>query len=194
MMHRRRIPIGIVLAVGLALAVIIFLRPWKLRSDETRNLESVLVFADPSQCRTAEPLTRIAQALRDFEYRAGGERTGPSISLPGFPEPLRPHRIRSFGIGRDAMGFGTMAELEIRGRWHGLNVVALRSTSGDNPEILFSDRPEHVRQTLSRAGFPLPAVDQWQQPDYSSTSPAPMTSVQSRRDGASFYCEPVVIP
>ena len=191
MARERAILAGAVLMLILAIAGIAIVGAGRRAADDGRNLDAVLVFADPGQCRTGEPLTRIARALQDAQLRE--DRAPPTISLPGFPEPLRLRLLRRFGIGRDAIGFGTLAELEIRGRWHGLRVVGLRSTSADNPEIRFAERPERVRDTLSKAGFSLPAVDQWQQPDYSPAAPVPMTSVQSRFGGASLYCEPTEI-
>jgi len=188
MARDRAIVFGGVLLLIAAIGAILVVRANQRLLDDGRNLDSVLVFADPAQCRTGEPLTRIARALRDANSGLGG--APPPIDVPGFPEPLRPRLVHSFGVGRDAIGFGTMAELQIRGRWHGLRVVGLRSTSADNPEIRFAEPPGRVRDTLLRAGFPLPAVDQWQQADYSPASPVPMTSVQSRRGGAALYCEP----
>lgn len=187
MAQERAILSGAALLLVLAIAAMLIVGARRRAGDDGRNLDAVLVFADPAQCRTGEPLTRIARALRDADSGIGAP---PPIGVPGFPEPLRPQLVPRLGMGRDAIGFGTVSELEIRGRWHGLRVVGLRSTSGDNPEIRFAERPGRVRDALSRAGFPLPAVDQWQQPDYSPAAPVPMTSVQSRRGGAALYCEP----
>ena len=191
-MKRSRVILFSLLALlVVAIAALALLDSQGRAKQSERDLGSILVFADPAQCRSGEPLTRIAQALRDLGDNFDAGRAQQSIVLPGFAEPQRLHRIRRFGVGRDAMGFVSQAELEIRGRWHGLSVIGLRSTSGTNPEIRFSDRPERVREILAGLGFPLPAVDQWQQPNYSAESPTPMTSVQSRSGGASLYCEPV---
>ena len=188
-MSRQRKRIFVLLVFGVAAAAALFVWVRQPRETDARNLDDVLVFSDSSQCRTAQPLTRIAEALQSYRFDNGENGAPPQVRLPGFAEPLQLRRVTTFAIGRDAAGFDEISEVELRGRWHGLMVVALRGTSGTNPEIRFAERPEHVRDVLSRAGFPLPAVDQWQQPDYSPGSSRPMTSVQSRLGGASLYCE-----
>jgi hypothetical protein len=192
MARDRAILFGSVAALVLAVAALLVSSARQRTGVQPPDLDRILVFSDPSQCRTGEPLTRIVQALSAFDSEAG-RRAEDSVVVPGFAEPQRLHRVLTFGVGRDAAGFDSLAQLDIQGLWHGLRVVGLRATSGTNPEIRFAESPERVRETLSRAGFPLPAVDQWRQPDYSADSPAPMTSVQSRRGGASLYCEPVGI-
>lgn len=189
---RRKILIALVLALGLAGAAVIVIWVRPPGESEDRNLDGVLVFSDPSQCRTAQPLTRIAEALQSYRFDNGENGAPPQIRLPGFAEALQLRRVTTFAIGRDAAGFDEISEVELRGRWHGLRVVSLRGTSATSPEIRFAESPEHVREVLSRAGFSLSDVDQWQQPEY-SPNPRPMTSVQSRLGGASLYCESVGI-
>jgi hypothetical protein len=193
MMERERAILAVsslTLALGIAALLIVSAR--QRAADARRNLDAIMVFADPSHCRPGEPLAGILNGLSFSDERTYRPRAGAPIAVAGFPAPLQPRLRRRFGVGRDAMGFMTFAELKLRGRWHGLAVSRLRTPAGyvgiDSFEIHFDERPQLVRDTLARAGFPLPAVDEWRQADYLLPAPTPMMSVQSEHGGATLYC------
>lgn len=185
-MARRAIWFGAALASVSAVAL--FIVSGRHQQAPGPDLDSVLVFADPGHCRPGQPLATILSSLMNFDER-GESVAGRPVAVRGFAEPLRPRIHREFGIGRDAVGNLTFYTLDLPGKWHGLNVVSLRTIDGESFEIRFSDHPAMVRDTLVRAGFPLPAVDQWHTPDYRLPDPGVMMSVHAHRGGgASLMC------
>ena len=153
------------------------------------DLAAVLTFADPSRCRPDRHMAALLEGLIVLDGQIGEPSAGGPVTLRGFAEPLQPRLEREFRAGRDATGYLTFAKIDLRGRWHGLNVVGLRTTTGRDFEIRFSDHPARVRDTLGRAGFPLPAVDQWRIPDYGLADPGVAMSVHAHRGGgASLIC------
>lgn len=191
-MARRAIWFGAALASVSAIALVTVSR--RQQRAVAPDLDSVLAFADPGHCRPGQPLATILNSLMGFDER-GEPAAGRPVAVRGFAEPLRPRMEREFGAGRDAIGNMTFYTLDLRGKWHGLNVVGLRTPSGTTSdlEIRFADDAGHVRDVLVRAGFPLAGVNEWRYPDYTNPGAnlelAPSMSIQSHRwGGASLIC------
>lgn len=192
MVARRAIWFGAALASISAIALLIVSgRPQQAVGPD---LDPVLAFADPSHCRPGQPLATILNSLMGFDER-GEPAAGRPVAVRGFAEPLRPRLEREFGAGRDAIGNMTFYTLDLRGKWHGLNVVSLRTPTGtsNDLEIRFADDAGRVREVLLRAGFPLAGVNEWRYPDYANPEAnlelAPSMSIQSHHwGGASLIC------
>ena len=191
-MARRAIWFGAALAWVSAIALLIV--SGRHQQAVGPDLNSVLAFADPGHCRPGQPLATLLNSLMGFDER-GEPAAGRPVAVRGFAEPLRPRMEREFGVGRDAIGSSTVYTLDLRGKWHGLSVVGLRTRTGTDSdlEIRFADDAGHVRDVLLRAGFSLAGVDEWRYPDYASPHAAlelaPSMSIQSRRwGGASLIC------
>lgn len=154
-----------------------------------RDLGMVLVFSNPADCRTGEPLTRIVRELNRHDPGPYPDRAAAPIRVAGYAGPLRPRIARRFAVGRDAMGFVHYAILDLRGRWHGLRVAGLRSGTGESDlAVHFAEPADRVREVLVRNGFNLPAAGQWRQPDYTTDNPTPLIGIVAEDGGATLYC------
>jgi hypothetical protein len=127
------------------------------------DLGSVLDLQSLAECERGPRLAAIFEQMVRIDPTTFESRRGGPIEVPGYDRPLVPtfERTREVGDNRDIRS--VTADLDLPGRWHGLQVVGLRRSFYEESDasafdVRFAEPPERARETLIRHGFRLPPV------------------------------------
>lgn len=179
-MKGSRIVLIIVALAGIAAVVFLLLRPDRPpapavppqkqiakapapRAPEPVDLGALLGLQSLADCSRSDALASIlAQMVRvdptTFESRRGGP-----IRVPGHERPLVPTFERTREIDGNADIRAVVADLDLSGRWHGLELTGLRRSFYEESDVggfqlRFAESPERVRDVLIGHGFRLASV------------------------------------
>jgi hypothetical protein len=127
------------------------------------DLDNVIVFLNPADCEMSMATEKLFDNLIIFDPPTYVGKRGPSITLPGFDEPLVPQFTRKVEQGPNLNVRDNEATLAASGLWHGLRVSKIRvrymeESSFWEHQIRFLEPAAKVRKTLNELGFNLPAI------------------------------------
>ena len=137
-------------------------------AGEPADLDAVLRFRVPAECEMDEPLSTIVESMARIDPETYEAEPPPPISVPGFDAPIEPRfeRVRRVeGVGDERT---VTIDLDIPGRWHGLQVLRLHrvfveESDSSSVEVHFAEPPQRVRTVLNRTGFRLRRVGEWRE-------------------------------
>jgi len=134
------------------------------------DLGAVLGLGSLADCSQSPALASILEQMVRIDPRTFESRRGDPISVRGYDRPLVPTFERTREIEGNSDIRAVSADLDLAGRWHGLQVTGLTRSFYEESDasafdIRFAESPERVRETLVRHGFSLPSVGEFRQVD-----------------------------
>lgn len=140
------------------------------QSAEPVDLGSVLGLGRLADCSQSPALASVFEQMVRIDPQTFESRRGGPIGVPGYDRPLVPTFERTREIDGNADIRAVTADLHLPGRWHGLEVTALRRSFYEESDVSafdvrFAESPERVRETLVRHGFRLPPVGEFREVD-----------------------------
>lgn len=130
------------------------------------DLGSVLGLESLADCSRGTALASVLDQMVRIDPRTFESRRGGPISVAGYDRPRVPTFERTREIDGNSDIRLVTADLDLPGRWHGLQVTGLRRSFYEESDasafdVRFAEPPERVRETLVRQGFRLPPVGEF---------------------------------
>ena len=124
------------------------------------NLDAILNFEKPSNCRKSNSLYNLFWRMVRIDRKTGISSPGKPITVPGFAQPIIPTFDRNHEVSDGKDVADVIAKLPLLGRWHGLQVQRLFLYYGESSSLIhyqidFKEKPKVVKLALDAAGFKL---------------------------------------